>query len=190
MTLRKYTAALLATFAILATFALTAPSGAQPGPPAASGELATGLGQAPGNADRLVAMPGSTALAGSGPGAEKQYLLGPAGSFYCSTLLPFPGENPSMPLEGFVIFNQANGKVMATVSIKDGEPNTDYPVRLIQANDDSCFIVDGVLITNDEGKGTIRISEDVVSSAAQVIVNTRALLTKPTYRGTEPYLLS
>ena len=38
----------------------------------------------------LAAMSGSAAVAGSGPGADKQDLLGPAGNFYCSTLLPQP----------------------------------------------------------------------------------------------------
>ena len=80
---------------------------------------------------------------------------------------------------------------MATVSIKGGNPNTDYPVRLIQAGaGPECFTVDGVLTTDGEGKGTVRVSEGVVSTAAQVIVNTGAVLTKPTYRATEPYLLS
>lgn len=130
-----------------------------------------------------------TAMAASAPGAEKLPLVGPAASVICNPPQdPSSSDDASETLDGFVIFNYSadDGTIKATVSIKGGEPNTEYPVRLVQNNAD-CFTVDGVLTTNRQGKGTLNIREAAVSGSAQVIVDTGAIFDQPSYRATESY---
>ncbi len=130
--------------------------------------------------------------AASGPGAEKLPLVGPEADVFCDSLQPVPGENAGTDFPGFAIFNQNGnaGTVMATVSVKGWQPDTSYPVRLIQGGDD-CFTVDGVIETNGRGNGTLHVEEaqQPGSTAMQVIVDTGALFGTPSIRATEAYEL-
>lgn len=117
-------------------------------------------------------------------GAEKYRLVGPAANIFCDDLTP-AGENVRKVAPGFVIFNRSgNGRLSAVVSLKGARPNTRLPIRLIQGGADDCFKVDGVLITNGQGNGTLRLTERDVARRAQVIIDTKALFKTPTYRGT------
>jgi hypothetical protein len=117
-------------------------------------------------------------------GAQKYRLVGPAANISCHDLTP-AGENVSKVAPGFVIFNlNRHGTVSAVVTLKGAPPHTRFPLRLIQGGAGDCYNVDGVLVTDGQGKGTLRMTEPDVAKRAQVIIDTRALFAKPTYRGT------
>jgi hypothetical protein len=117
-------------------------------------------------------------------GAEKYPLVGPAANISCANLTP-AGENVSKVAPGFVIFNlNRHGILSAVVSLKGAPPHTRFPLRLIQGGAGDCYKVDGVLVTDGQGKGTLRLTERDVANRAQIIIDTKALFKKPTYRGT------
>ncbi len=123
-------------------------------------------------------------------GAKKYRLVGPAANLFCDDLTP-AGEDVSQSIRGFVIFNRnGSGIVSAVVSLKFARPNTRYPVRLIQGGTEGsdCHEVDGVLVTNRRGNGTLRLAERDVGTRAQIIVDTSALFRTPTYRATRFYV--
>jgi hypothetical protein len=101
-------------------------------------------------------------------GAGKYDLLGPNGVAICDgsgVLSGTPGGY------GFAVINaSADGRVLATVSLKKQEPNTTYAVRLVQGNAD-CFTVDAEVTTNGGGNATVHLSEAAVSSTALVAVD-------------------
>jgi len=141
---------------------------------------------------RIMATAGSAALVVSvsvatptlANGAEKYALVGPAANISCANLTP-AGDNVSKVAPGFVIFNlNRRGILSAVVSLKGAPPHTRFPLRLIQGGAGDCYKVDGVLFTNGQGKGTLRLTERDVAKRAQVIIDTKALFHKPTYRGT------
>jgi hypothetical protein len=119
-------------------------------------------------------------------GADKQPLIGPNAEVLCDNLVPLHGDAPDAG-PGFVIFNKSSDSISALVVLHDAEPNTSYTVRLLQDNDGSCHDVDGVLVTNDRGHGTLRWSEPDVGNVAQVIINTDSLSRTPIYRGTDVF---
>jgi hypothetical protein len=119
-------------------------------------------------------------------GADKHPLIGPNAEVFCSSLVPLHGDAPD-PGPGFVIFNKSSDSISALVVMHDGEPNTTYTVRLLQDNDDSCHDVDGELVTNHRGHGTLRLAEPDVGNLAQVIIDTDSLSQTPTYRGTDVF---
>ena len=122
--------------------------------------------------------------------AEKYALVGPAADVFCSDLTPAPDENISQIAPGFAIFNANQNKVSAVVSVKDAPPNTEFPIRLIQAGGTGfdCFTVDGTLKTNGNGKGTLNVSEAPDGTRAQVIIDTSVLTGTPSYRATQPFV--
>jgi len=101
-------------------------------------------------------------------GAGKFDLQGPNGSAFCDG----SGVDAGAPGGfGFAVINApSNGTVSATVSVKGLKPNTSYTVRLIQGVAD-CFTVDGTIVTNGVGNGTINVSEPSVSTHAFVAVD-------------------
>jgi hypothetical protein len=123
-------------------------------------------------------------------GADKYDLIGPEANVFCVSLTPVPGENVSLFQEGFAVFNANNaGTISAVVSLKGAAPNTDYPVRLIQGGGADCHIVDGILTTNGQGNGTLRVAEDANGSGrAQVIIDTGRSVATPTYRATNIFI--
>lgn len=120
-------------------------------------------------------------------GAKKYPLVGPDAQLFCFSLTPTSNDVATLWQEGFVRFNVDDdaGILSAVVSLKGAEPNTTYPVRLIQGGAGDCQTVDGYLTTNGRGNGTLSISEPAVSDRAQVIINTDVLSGDPTYRATE-----
>lgn len=122
-------------------------------------------------------------------GAEKFELVGPNANFWCAP--------PHAPLDtpvitegfGFVIFNQdqETNQLKTVVSIKDGQANTRYVIRVIQDISD-CYTQDGVLTTNAQGNGTVSLAEPLTSTAAQVIVDTGAMFRRPSFRASEAYV--
>jgi hypothetical protein len=63
-----------------------------------------------------------------------------------------------------VIIKKGNGEVSATVTLKDGLPNTVYEVALTTTPSGSfCFGSVGRLRTNNQGNGTGRVSVPLVS---------------------------
>lgn len=129
----------------------------------------------------------------AGPGAAKLDLVGPAAIVYCSTVEPFPGDDGGTAFPGFVVFNQDvdAGTVKATVSVKGWAADTTYPVRLIQGDSGDCYTVDGTIVTNGQGNGTLHIEEAKHPSATamQVIIDTNVIFGNPTTRATELYEL-
>jgi hypothetical protein len=124
--------------------------------------------------------------------AEKYPLIGPLANVFCSDLTP-AGEDVSQTAPGFVIFNANANKVSAVVSVKDAPPSTEFPIRLIQGGDGGgtdCFVVDGVLTTNAQGKGTLNLSEAPAGTRAQVIIDTSELTGTPTFRATEFFVFA
>jgi hypothetical protein len=128
------------------------------------------------------------ATAAEAPGAAKLGLVGPGAIVFCAPPQSPVDSDASQTLEGFAIFNYSSDSntIKATVSVKGAQPNTSYPVRLIQNNSD-CGTVDGVLTTNGQGTGSLNLREAAVSGSAQVIIDTGNLFTNPTYRATESY---
>ncbi|MDH5630257.1 MAG: hypothetical protein OEY96_08895 [Gammaproteobacteria bacterium] len=120
-------------------------------------------------------------------GAKKELLIGPLANIYCYDLAPYPGEVSDQIQDGFVIFNydDESGILMATVKLKGAEPDTDYPVRLIQNGYNGCWMVDGILSTNRMGNGVLHIEEPGVGSAAQIFIDTRYIFIDPTWRATD-----
>jgi hypothetical protein len=112
----------------------------------------------------------STALAA--PGAERFMFFGGFGAAaHCdgSGIIPSPQTQPA-PNFGFAIIQAApNGRVQATVAIRD-IPGSYYTVRLIQGAAD-CHTVDKAGLTNSSGAMTINVSEAAVSSTAFVAVD-------------------
>jgi hypothetical protein len=112
----------------------------------------------------------STAL--GAPGAERFTFFGGFGAAaYCdgSGIIPSPQTQPT-PSFGFAIIEAApNGRVRATVAIRD-IPNGYYTVRLIQGAAD-CHTVDWAGLTNSNGAVTINLAEATVSSTAFVAVD-------------------
>jgi hypothetical protein len=119
-------------------------------------------------------------------GADKQPLVGPTADVLCDNLVPLHGDAPD-PGPGFVIFNKSGDRVSALVVLHDARPNTTYPVRLLQDDDGSCHDVDGELVTNHRGHGTLRLTEPDVGNLAQVIIDTDRLAQNPSYRGTDVF---
>lgn len=144
--------------------------------------LALALGAAL-SAVLLVAAPASAA-------AQKSDLVGPNANIFCSDLTP-AGEDVSQTAPGFVIFNANKNKVSAVVSVKDAPPNVSLPIRLIQGGPgggNDCYTVDGTLTVNQNGKGTLNVSEAPVGSRVQVIIDTTSLFGTPTFRGSAIYV--
>jgi hypothetical protein len=123
--------------------------------------------------------------------AARSPLVGPAADVSCQELEPGE-EDVSEPGPGFVVLKERSGTVSALVVLRGAQPDTDYPVRLLQSGDDAstCFIVNGVLHTNGRGVGVLRVSEPVTGEAAQVIVDTGELFGLPTYRAVQAINLS
>ena len=119
--------------------------------------------------------------------AQKYGLVGPAANISCEALDPVESEDSSQRLSGFVVFNDGEGSITAVVSVKRATPNTALPVRLIQSGSVDCWDMDGVLRTNGQGNGTLRIKEPVTGTHAQIIIDTRELFSTPTYRATSIY---
>jgi hypothetical protein len=132
--------------------------------------------------------PATAAEAGS---AARLPLVGPAADVSCQELEP-GAEDVSEPGPGFVVLKERPDTVSALVVLRGAQPNTDYPVRLLQSGDDAttCFVVNGVLHTNGRGAGVLRVSEPITGEAAQVIVNTGELFGLPTYRAAQAINLS
>jgi hypothetical protein len=101
------------------------------------------------------------ALAGDPP---KRELLGPLGHANCDGT-PASGSPGDW---GFVVFSSpGNGTVSASVSLKNAVPNSDYAVFLIQPGD--CYKgIDGIITTNAEGNGSLRVSVPSVGTWAVV----------------------
>lgn len=124
--------------------------------------------------------------------AEKYDLVGPAANIFCSDLTP-AGEDVSQTAPGFAIFNANKNKVSAVVSLKDAPPNTQFPIRLIQGGaggGNDCGTVDGTLVTNGNGKGTLNVSELPAGTRAQVIIDTTVLTGTPTFRATDIFVFA
>lgn len=131
----------------------------------------------------LILLPATPAGA---QGAKKHPLVGPAAVIWCDDLTPVPWEDTSVRVPGFAVFNaNGSGRLSVVVSMKRAQPRTEFPVRLIQGNAGDCWTVDGVLTTNGQGNGTLRLAEPVVGTRAQIIVDTSALFDVPTFRATE-----
>ena len=98
----------------------------------------------------------------------KTSLLGPNGNANCDGSGVISGDDNGY---GFAVINydQDTNTVLATVSGKALEPNTTYNVELIQGIDD-CYMVDGTLTTNGQGKGNVHVSEESVSGTAVIAV--------------------
>jgi hypothetical protein len=78
------------------------------------------------------------------------------------------------PGEGFVVYNRPNdGKVIAVVVLQDARPDTSYNVRLIQSASE-CGIIDGTIITDDQGDGSTNIQEASEGGSVFVAVNNSA----------------
>ena len=118
-------------------------------------------------------------------GATRLPLVGPAADMSCDNLIPF--DQPTENGPGFVIFNSRNGVVTALVVLRGAQPNTAYPVRLLQGARDDCFEVGGTLETNRKGNGTLRLTEPDRGRFAQVVVDTEELFGLPTYRATRRF---
>jgi hypothetical protein len=75
---------------------------------------------------------------------------------------------------GFAIIRKtAHGRLVVTVALKDGPPNTTYNIRLIQvvAGDADCTVVDGTLTTDADGDGNANVHEAVLPGASRVWVD-------------------
>lgn len=120
--------------------------------------------------------------------ASKYPLVGPDANVYCNDLTPGSSEYIGSTPEGFVVFTVDGGFVSAVVSLKGWQPNTEYVIRLLQANAPTgCYTADAAVTTNGQGNGTVRVAEPVDGTAAQVIVDTGGLFQRPTYRATVVY---
>jgi hypothetical protein len=98
------------------------------------------------------------------------------------TLLATPSGNCSIGATGgvatdaFAVINfTGSDTVSATVSIKDGRPDTAYTVSLVQTpSGTDCFAPEATLTTNKQGNGTVHLSEAVRpgTTGAFVLVQT------------------
>ena len=88
------------------------------------------------------------------------------------------GEPTTRPFGFAVIRETGHGRLVATVALKGGPPNTAYNVRLIQvvAGDADCIGVGGTLTTDDDGNGNANVHEVVRPGASRVwvVLNNRA----------------
>lgn len=117
-----------------------------------------------------------------GAAAVRLPTLGPEGAVDCSQGEVLEGGVTDF---GFVVITKADGRVNATVVVRNGEPDTTYVVRLAQ-NDPGgadCFTVDGTVTTNAAGQGSGHFSEPVIPEAtlAVVIIDTSSLQQRPSY---------
>ena len=115
-------------------------------------------------------------------GAEKYPLVGPHPNAWCSDLELWPWSDTSQTIRGFAIINYSadSNTIKATVSVKGLQPNTSYPVRLIQGEPGGgvgmCHTQDGVITTNRNGNGTLNVREVANGSRrAAVYINTEVL---------------
>ena len=105
------------------------------------------------------------------PGAEKlSFFGGFRAAAYCdgSGILPSPQTLPT-PDFGFSVFQAPDGRVQATVAIRE-YPNSYYTIRLIQGLAD-CHTTDWAGFTNSSGAVTVHLSEASTSSTAFVHVD-------------------
>jgi hypothetical protein len=77
------------------------------------------------------------------------------------------------------------------VSLKGAPPHGQFPVRLVQGGPgggDDCFTVDGTLVTNGQGKGTVTVAEPPAGTRAQIIIDTTFLTGRPSLRATDVFV--
>ena len=118
-------------------------------------------------------------------GAAKYPLAGPYVNISCPWITPGPWENVTEVTPGFALFAlDAQGSLSVVVHLQGAPPETEFPVRLIQGVED-CWTVDGVLVTNAQGVGTLRLTEPDVGTRAQVVIDTSNLFGQPSYRATD-----
>ena len=118
-------------------------------------------------------------------GAAKYPLAGPYVNISCRWITPGPWENVTEVTPGFALFNlDAQGSLSVVAHLQGAPPETEFPVRLIQGVED-CWTVDGVLVTNAQGVGTLRLTEPDVGTRAQVVIDTSNLFGQPSYRATD-----
>jgi hypothetical protein len=88
------------------------------------------------------------------------------------------GEPATQSFGFAVITKTAHGRLVVTVALKGGPPNTTYNIRLIQivAGDADCTVVDGTLTTDADGNGNANVHEAVLpgASSAWVDLNNQA----------------
>ena len=108
-------------------------------------------------------------------------LVGPRAIIDCGDLSPVSGEHSGQPGPGFVTFRVRHGVLSARLVLDRAKPDTRYIVRLIQEDRD-CHRFDGVLRTDGQGNGDLRVSEPAVTHRAQIIVDTGIEYGRPTYR--------
>ena len=120
---------------------------------------------------------------------DKQTLVGPYTNITCVGLEP-ADIDISETLAGFALFKADTTKntLSVAVNIRGAEPNTEYPVRFLQSNGDDCFIIDGTLTTRANGNGSLRLSEPITGTAAQVIIDTSELFGLPSYRASQAFV--
>jgi hypothetical protein len=81
------------------------------------------------------------------------------------------GATGGIETDANVIINSTRDKVMATVSIKDGAPNTVYTINLVQIpSGENCFGAEATLTTNAQGNGTVHLSEPILPSSTGAFV--------------------
>jgi hypothetical protein len=100
--------------------------------------------------------------------AQRLDIYGPNFQYSCN--LESIG-NPETPTGSHAVlrFDKDANTVGATVQLKGLAPNTSMQVRLIQGVAD-CFTIDGTIVTNGQGNGTLAVSEAAVSTKASVFV--------------------